>query len=303
MLAYTVIGFLTSFGILLLWLVLLVLLIMVACRRVIKWPAAVLAIALVLLSFYAAIEAQQLLMMPADQPILPASAPPWPLPPFRWPLIVPALIPSLVIGFGLWATTPRLRVRVPIRLAFGLTWSLVLVLTLAIFPMKEMQTKARFDFYTLWDQRSRAVLSMPADSPLWDWVKFLDVNSAAVTSSVKRLARRQSDAEIMLDRGDFPLAYLGDLDLDPTSTICDKARGLIQRNVAARRTKLTAANPYSRDIEDEIDGEAWAMQWLASHGCDVSGERDSVISLALAYQYSPLQSVAIDILKRIPANP
>ena len=303
LLRYALGGLSTLLGILLLWFLLLMLLIIAAFRRMIGWLAAILTFAIMLLSLYAAIEAQELLSMPADQPFLRASAPPWPSPPFRWPLLVPALVPPLAICFSLWALIPSLRAKMPALLTFGLVWASVLALSLTIFPMKQMRAEATNRFYALKSKRSREVFSIPADSPLWDWTRYLDINTSTVISSVEHLARRQSDAEIMLDRGDFPLAYLGSFDLDPTVAICVKARALIQRKVAARISKLTVANAYTQEIENEIDSETWAMQWLASHGCEVRAERDFVVTLARSYRYSPLQSVAIEILGKIQPNP
>jgi hypothetical protein len=50
--------------------------------------------------------------------------------------------------------------------------------------------------------------------------------------SIRKLARRQSEAELAIDRGDFPLQYLGSFDLTPTPAICDKTRALLRRQVA-----------------------------------------------------------------------
>ena len=57
---------------------------------------------------------------------------------------------------------------------------------------------------------------LPADAPLWAWAPFLktrdETKRGAVLDRICRLDRRQSDAAIMLERGDFPLLYLGSLD-------------------------------------------------------------------------------------------
>jgi hypothetical protein len=82
-------------------------------------------------------------------------------------------------------------------------------------------------------EKSAADFARLADnSPLWAWVPFLNTpdqtRANAVLDRTRSLERRQSDAELMLERGDFPLDYLGRFDLTPTRSICDKARALLR---------------------------------------------------------------------------
>ena len=60
--------------------------------------------------------------------------------------------------------------------------------------------------------------------------------------SIRGLDQRQAQAETMLDRGDFPIQYLGFFDLDPTPALCDKARSLLRKQVAPLVLKLPIRN-------------------------------------------------------------
>ena len=81
---------------------------------------------------------------------------------------------------------------------------------------------------------------MPPDAPLWEWAPFLDTANSTkqeeVLAHIRTLDRRQGDAELMLERGDFPLGFLGPLDLTPTPAICDKARAVAPAGRAAGAT-------------------------------------------------------------------
>jgi hypothetical protein len=90
---------------------------------------------------------------------------------------------------------------------------------------------------------------LATDSPIWAWVPFLNspdqTRLNAVLDRIRTLERRQSDAELMLERGDFPLGYLGRFDLMPTRSICDKARALLRRQIAPLVLKTPNAKRYA----------------------------------------------------------
>ena len=93
---------------------------------------------------------------------------------------------------------------------------------------------------------------LPPDAPLWEWAPFLDTANSTkqeeLLAHIRTLDRRQSDAELMLDRGDFPLGFLGRLDLTPTPAICDKARALLRRQVAAAGAANAEFQALQRDL-------------------------------------------------------
>ncbi|MGB9298086.1 MAG: hypothetical protein WCB52_17990, partial [Pseudolabrys sp.] len=45
------------------------------------------------------------------------------IPPFLWPIAIPALVPPLVVAFCFWALLPSTHVRVPAVYAGGIAWA------------------------------------------------------------------------------------------------------------------------------------------------------------------------------------
>src|ERR1700694_23704 len=87
----------------------------------------------------------------------------------------------------------------------------------------------------------------------------------------------------MLDRGDFPLGYLGRFDLDPTPAICEKARNLLRQRVAPLVPKTPDTEPYAKVFWDVSDALA-AMKWLVGYECSCDAESLAWESMANAYQ-------------------
>lgn len=210
--------------------------------------------------------------------------------PFYWPIIVPAAVPPLVVAFCLWTLlpVPALHRRIPANTAAGILWGAVLILSLAILPMRQVRDQVyahQAAEQTRWDA---ALASMPADAPLWDLTPFLatargETKQEAVLDRIRNLDRRQSDAEIMLDRGDFPLGYLGRFGLNPTPAVCDKARNLLRQRVKPLILPTPNAKPYD-DIYQEVADAVAAMTWLVGYGCSCDAESLAWEAMAKAYR-------------------
>jgi hypothetical protein len=225
-------------------------------------PAAVLAFLLVPASAIISFEVLALLSRPYQ-------------PPHLWPLIIPAAIPPLVVAYCFWALLPGLRARIPGRLAGIAVWGLVFVLCAAIVPFDKIRNAA--------DERDAAVIEkyeadyakLPANAPLWDWVPFFNSRNSTkvneILERIKKLDRRQSDAELMLARGDFPLGYLGRLDLTPTPALCEGARALLRKQVTPLVLTTLESKPY-RDVAGEMSDALAAMKWLIGYDCDATAE-------------------------------
>ena len=225
-------------------------------------PAAVLAFLLVPASAIISFEVLALLSRPYQ-------------PPHLWPLIIPAAIPPLVVAYCFWALLPGLRARIPGRLAGIAVWGIVFVLCAAIVPFDKIRNAA--------DERDAAVIEkyeadyakLPADAPLWDWVPFFNSRNSTkvneILERIKKLDRRQSDAELMLARGDFPLGYLGRLDLTPTPALCEGARALLRKQVAPLVLTTPESKPY-REVAGEVSDALAAMKWLIGYDCDTTAE-------------------------------
>ena len=207
-----------------LWVLLAVLMLIASLKGAVPKPAVLAAVILVPASGLVAFAALDLLSKPY-------------LSPFRWPLVLPVLMPPLIVAYCFWALLPGLRARFPARVAGGVIWGAIFMLCLAVLPLQQMRERA----LNVIDQEPTKYdgdyAKLAADAPLWDWVRFFNARNESkvneVLSRIRKLDRRQADAELMLERGDFPLGFLGRLDLDPTPALCDKARALL-RNASSR---------------------------------------------------------------------
>lgn len=209
------------------------------------------------------------------------------LPPFLWPLVVPALVPPLVVGLCFWALMPALRVRINAGLAGGFVWGSILLLCIAIVPMQKVRGDLLGREAARIEKAVADYANLPADAPLWEVTPFLATRNSSVEQAVldriRHLDRRQSDAELMLERGDFPLRHLGRIDLDPTPSICEKARAQLRRSVGP----LVLVKPNSRpfvDIAEPVADAVAAMRWLVGYGCSCDAESQAWQSMVEGYR-------------------
>ena len=212
------------------------------------------------------------------------------LAPFYWPIIVPGAVPPLVVSFCLWTLlpVPALHRGIPGNTAAGIAWGAVLILSLAILPMNYVRDQVYAQQAAEQAKWDAAFASTPADAPLWDLISFLatargETKQQAVLERIKNLGRRQSDAAIMLDRGDFPLRYLGSFGLTPTPAICDKARNLLRQRVKPLVLLAPNTRPYD-DIYQEVADAVAAMSWLVGYGCSCDAESLAWEAMAKAYR-------------------
>jgi hypothetical protein len=250
-------------------------------------PAAIAALVLVPASGYAAQTALDLLARPG-------------LPPQLWPAVIPGLIPPLILAFCFWAVVPALRATISAGLAAGVIWGGVLVLAVSIVPMVHIRN--------LDDDREAARLAkydddyarLPTDAALWDLAPFLDTRDgtkqSVVLDRIRGLDQRQSQAEIMLDRGDFPLGYLGRFDLDPTPAICGKARTALRKQVAPLVSKNPGSEPYSKIAFDVANALA-AMKWLVGYECSCTAESQAWETMANGYRDTNFDVVELKDLR------
>jgi hypothetical protein len=234
---------------------------------------AIAATALIPISGVAAIGALELLARPQ-------------LPPHLWPLAMLIAPPALTIAYDLWAITPPLRDRLPAGAVSLVVWGVVLALSLSLAPMNAMQAaelRRQADALAQWRAE---VAATPADAPLWQWTRLLDRGFYAeddVIGTIRKLDRRQRDAETMLARGDFPLAYLSRFDLDATPAVCETARAELRGQIAPLVPATAQARPYS-DIAIKVDGALAAMSWLTGYGCACEAESLAWETMANAYR-------------------
>jgi hypothetical protein len=256
-----------AFQIIALWVLLLALVLIAAVKGRARWPAAAAAVVIVPVSGFVTMSAAALLARAH-------------LSPFLWPIVIPAAIPPLVV---LWCF---FSLRGGSRIALGALPAAMLAVCLLIQPLSLMR-KAVDDRQTARLEKYDADLArVPTGAPMWEWTPFLDTRDetkrAAVVANIRGLEQRQAQAEVMLERGDFPVGYLGFFDLDPTPELCDKARGLLRRQAEPLVLKSANSRPY-RDIAGEVTDAVAGMSWLVGYGCSCDTESKAWETMANGY--------------------
>jgi hypothetical protein len=254
-----------------LWVILTAIVVVVAWKSAASKAARTLAVSLTPLSALAAMTSVELLARPD-------------LPPFHWPLLVSVAVPPLVTFWcfmALYADGQRASI------GSGVLLGVILAASASMWPLSFIRSAADREELLKQQKYDDDLARLPAKAALWDWTSFLathdDSRRAKVLDSIRVLGGRQSDAEIMLDRGDFPIGYLGLFDLDPTPTLCEKARNLLRRQVAALAPEGSRTRPY-RDIALQVADAVAAMSWLVGYGCPCDAEATAWETVAKGYR-------------------
>ncbi len=207
-------------------------------------------------------------------------------PPFLWPIVVSAMVPPLIVTFCLWALIPSARAAIPAWPAATFIWVTVLIVSASITPMAQIRAHVLDRQAAVRAKWDADYARLKRDAPLWDWLPLLQTangnGESAMIDGIRHLARRQEDAELMLARGDFPLRYLGRIDLTPNQTICDTARALLRKNAESLALKAGESEPYAT-IRFEVAGAVAAMDWLVGYDCPSDTESLAWETMAVAY--------------------
>ena len=106
----------------------------------------------------------------------------------------------------------------------GVLLATIFAVCVSIWPLSQVRRAVEDQEAARLQKYDADFARFPANAPLWDWTPFLDTRDGTkrqkVFDSIRKLDRRQAEAEAMLDRGDFPVGHLGSFDLDPTPALC-----------------------------------------------------------------------------------
>jgi hypothetical protein len=224
----------------------------------------------------------------------------------RWTLIIPVLVPALVIIFVLWAILPGFHIMVSSRIAGGVTWGAILLLTLAPLPAARAKSRAAAknraaidlqaaaDLTREQEQRQQENLAtfakLKPDSPLWEWMPFtFDSNPLRDTAlaGARNLVTRQEDAEALLERGHwFPLVEIEHLDLHATPRFCELARQHLDKEALAWRTTAESPPEYSVSV-GQLEKYHPAIEWLTDRHCNLDSALATTIQTIQIYPASP----------------
>ncbi|CAN7145102.1 hypothetical protein LJR220_000018 [Bradyrhizobium sp. LjRoot220] len=206
--------------------------------------------------------------------------------PFLWPIVIPALVPPLIVAWCLFALLGARLYAGTIKVVAGVLLAAMVAVCVSIWPLSQMRNGVDDQEAARLQKYDADLARMAADAPLWDWTPFLDTRDGTkqqrVIESIRKLDRRQAQAEAMLDRGDFPLRYLGFFNLDPTAALCAKARALLGKRVEPLVLNNAKPQPYAV-ISDQVSGALAAMGWLVGYGCSCDAESKAWEAMAKAY--------------------
>ena len=235
----------------------------------------------------------------------------------QWLFGVPILLPLLIAGYALWALIPRLRAAVSPNIAGGVVWCAVAVLSALPWPLiiqhslardeeqKEVSRVAEIEEALRiakdreeWSARFKM---LPPDAPLWQWREFTEHGEELrkmALEGIRRLERRQTDAEILLEKGyDFPMRELPGLGLEATPALCENARKFLRERVK-RISPPVPGRPYSWE-KDSIDPYISGIEWLVRHDCDCRGELAQIEAAVQAYPKAADRNQTLAALARI----
>lgn len=141
----------------------------------------------------------------------------------------------------------------------------------------------------------------PPDAPLWEWRPFTEhgeeLRQMAI-EGVRRLADRQSDAEMLLDKGlDFPMLYMSQMDLEATPALCESARKFLHRLLRSI-SPATPGQPYSSE-KGSVDSSLATIEWLLQHGCDCGPGVAQIEAAVRAYPRAADRGQTLATLARI----
>jgi hypothetical protein len=259
--------------IILLWLALTVMTSVASLKGTAPRPAKFAALIIVPFSGVVALAAADLLARPEVSP-------------FLWPVVIPALVPPLVVAWCFLALRAAALRPFVTRVVATALLGATLAVCASLWPFWLMRNAADGAETARREKYDADLARVPANAPLWDWTPFLDTRDdtrrAKVLDSIRSIDQRQAQAESMLDRGDFPIRYLGFFDLDPTPALCAKARNLLRSRVGLLELKTPNARPYA-DIAGQVSDAVAAMEWLVGYDCPCDAESTAWETTAKGY--------------------
>jgi len=251
-----------AIGVILLWALLGLITLITVLKGAMPWPLAAAAVVLVPASGFAAFGALELLSKAGRAP-------------FLWPIVIPALTPPLIAAFCICSVLPAVRSAAPMRFAGPLVWFAVALVSIAIVPLQQVRDRLNDAEATIRQKIDAEYASLPANARLPELAPFLsklrgNAQDDLVTR-IRGLPDRQRDAETMLERGDFPLGYLGRIDLEPSPVLCEKARVTLRRGAEPLTLPPGTSKPYAL-IAERVGDALAAMQWLVGYDCACDAE-------------------------------
>lgn len=224
----------------------------------------------------------------------------------KWPLVVPAVAPVLLIAYAVWATYPSLRAALPPGIVSGAVWGAILILSLLPWPEyiyrskheAEDQARAEAEFKASEPQRIEAARQarldalnkLGPDSDLHEYLDFAgpqDELRAQAFERIRHLARRQSDAEILFREGYIYLERdLQDMDLRATPPICEGGLNYFMKQLEGIAPDRNDPGSFKK-VQEIILPYMPGLKWMAENKCDCRAALDGLEKLVRACDDSP----------------
>lgn len=234
--------------------------------------AAVGALVLLPLSFYASVTAADLYIRYGG-----------------WPFIVPALVPPVIAIYALWIRIPALAETLPETMSSALAGCALTALIAASIwashldelaaPARDEARQVAYDNMRVEQEKVAAedrardeakFANLGPNSPLADYLEYLNGSDPRVRQAMvgaRRARSRQDDAVALLGERDrlVDLREYWQLDIEATPALCRAY------DAALRRNALKIDPSYSNRLGEAIDLEFQLpnLQWLVAQHCDL----------------------------------
>jgi hypothetical protein len=235
----------------------------------------------------------------------------------RWPIVVPAVAPALILGYAIWCLVPSFRAAVPERIMTAVAAVGLVLVSLVPWPALARKSKeqtgnrqrieAEFEARQAKESEASRVAalakldSLTEASPLWEWMELTDTAKGIRDRALERIRtvpRRQADAEMMLGRGYGNVAQLlPELGLEATQELCTAGRDFLQKKLESIRRLQFDAMEFELFAE-RIEPYLPMMTWLAARGCVLGTLASDLQSEANRFGPSPKRSPLLESIGR-----
>lgn len=209
-----------------------------------------------------------------------------------WALAIPVIAPLVMLGYAAWAVIPTAQALVPPTLAATIVTSLLVLLSVAPWPLYRahsvdrarhsarmaaaMDSARAAEAASTRASREQRLAQLTPASPLWEWMEFLDGDSAmraAAMRGIRTVSSRQDDVEQLLAKRAWNVIYeLPQVSVSATPAVCAGANAFLAHAAAKFSAPETGALGKTLAYH-QVDRYLPTVQWLYSQGCalDVSG--------------------------------
>jgi hypothetical protein len=218
----------------------------------------------------------------------------------------------VVIGFALWAHVSTLRESIPAGRGGFLAATALVLFSVAPWPAlvyrRRHRARDRVAAETARLERGReqnlaAFRRLSQESELSEWLAFrLPDNElrAEALQGIRRLQRRQGDAEELMRRGlDTFWEDVPNLDLMATPVICERARHFLQGRAREIQPHHPENPPRFALMAERVEPYLATMQWLVDKGCTCDAELAAIEAAVRGYPDSPERRHVLDALTGI----